>query len=365
MESVKKKPKKIDVEMSSPQRDKPSQPLRASKPSLMSRLFSRGGKKSAQPSAEKENIQQPSSLDDSPRKEKKNFNIPKIDLNSSSDDPLTDQSPAADFQLGKEENTKSSTAAAEEPEQATASSSDDLPQKERKEKFRLFSRKQKAPEAEDVFGEDSQKPKKEKKKRPEKDESVLELNLIPEELNKYSESELPRRLFKSGLAIFLTLLAIIGAYLGITWYQLNINSQIEGLGETIASVNQTIAEEEAIRNNSEDLQQRLAALESLLDKHVYWTNFFEQLEKNTLPQVYYLNFAMTGTDRLILSAVTDSYSSVAKQIVAFEQADDFVQDVKVSGAAARLNQDEGTLIGVDFNVELGFQPGVFLESNGN
>ena len=362
LESISKKSKVFEVAMSSPGKEKPDQPLKTSRPSLMSRLFSRQSSKPSFSDNQQEDVQPSSSLDSSSRTEKKVF---KESFNKGM--PSASES-SVDANAGANVTSISggkSYAIKDSPGETQSDAGEDLPLADSgKQKFRLFSRQQKAV-TEDVFADKDANFKKDKRKKHGDDESVLELNLIPEELSKYPELEFPKKVFRSGLSIFLAILFVVGAYLGITWYQLNINSKIEGLEKTIADIKEDIAQQEAIRNSAEDLQKRLTAIEGLLGKHVYWTQFFEQLEKNTLPQVYYLSFAMTGTEGLILSAITDSYSSVAEQIVTFEQADDFIKDVKVSGASAEFNQEEGTLIGVDFNVELDFQPGVFLKNNSN
>jgi hypothetical protein len=163
------------------------------------------------------------------------------------------------------------------------------------------------------------------------------------------------------LTIFIFILLVVGGYLGITWYQLKITREIEELETDIIALDRQIDRYESEKSAALELQNRLAVIRELLDSHVYWTKFFGLLEKYTIDEVYYINFSMAGSEKLIISAVGKDYESVAKQLIAFQQATDFVETVRINAAAAEIDPEEGTYTGVNFNIDLEFLPGVFLE----
>jgi len=192
------------------------------------------------------------------------------------------------------------------------------------------------------------------------EQRVLNVDLIPAELSKYPELELPKKIFSSGLIILAVVLAIGAVYLGMTWYQLKVNNQLDELNGEITSLEKQIGAYESQKTSAIALQKKLEMIRRLLDNHIYWTKFFDLLEKHTTSEVYYTNFSMAGTDKLVLSAVGKDYESVAKQLIAFQQASDFIQEVKIDAASAELN-DNGEYSRVTFNINLVLIPEVFKE----
>ena len=69
---------------------------------------------------------------------------------------------------------------------------------------------------------------------------------------------------------------------------------------------------------------------------------------------------MAGRSALTIQAVGRDYESVAEQLVAFEQANDFVKNVRIDSASAVIDLDSETYQGVNFNVNLEFLPEVFF-----
>lgn len=203
--------------------------------------------------------------------------------------------------------------------------------------------------------------KKKTKKLVNLNADALDVNLIPKDLIKYPEVELPKIYVRSGSVIFITFLVVIAGYLGITFYQINISRQIKNLEISIASLDEQINSFDTDKQNAVRLQRRIELVRGLLDKHIYWTKFFGLLEKNTIKDVYYTNFSMAGQEKLIISAVGKDYTAVAQQLVAFEEANDFIKSAQVDGAAAQIDQDNERLIGVGFNITLEFVPNIFLK----
>lgn len=78
-----------------------------------------------------------------------------------------------------------------------------------------------------------------------------------------------------------------------------------------------------------EIDKTINSVNYLLKNHIYSSEFFKVLEKTTLPTVQWSNFTLdTSAGTANLSGKADSYSTLAKQIVAFKDAK---FDISVSG----------------------------------
>ncbi|HLC90060.1 MAG TPA: hypothetical protein VJG65_03805 [Patescibacteria group bacterium] len=194
----------------------------------------------------------------------------------------------------------------------------------------------------------------------EKSVEFLDVNLMPAEMAKHPELEISKKLTNLGAVLGGIVVFVIIFYLGITWYQLMITRQIKKMEGQIIQLDDQIKTRENEKKQALDFSSRLDLVKQLLDSHIYWTNFFELLEKYTSTEVYYTNFAMAGRDKLIITAVGRDYKSVAKQLVVFQEAKDFIKNVRIDAANAQIDPASGFYQGVNFNINLEFLPGVFL-----
>lgn len=431
LESVRKKPKVFNIEMSRPQKEEVKQPLRTSQPSFFTRLFSKKEKPAKVLSKDPKN-EKPRVESKTERTSKKVLHIPKIKpvkskplktsrpsfftrLFSKKEKPgsssfsnlkmESEQTPELDedkttekvLHIPKVETIRdeyspdllSGNISATQKEiekhkekvedkfvmpgdsgisvkKIKEDQSPSLPASQstdfKLDKIKSVKKKSNAGVWWKVFTKwKGKKDKKSGKEDLNSREGRLDVNLIPEELAKKPEIKLSKKLFISGLIIFISILLIVGGYLGISYYQFKITEQIEELEVKIANLNKQIAQYEEGKSAALALQQRLETLRQLLDNHVYWTQFFDLLEKYTISEVYYTNFSMAGKDKLSISAVGKDYNSVAKQLLVFQNAVDFVANVRIDAASAEVNQDEGGYAGVSFSINLEFLPGVFLK----
>ncbi|MBI2644880.1 hypothetical protein HYW94_01740 [Candidatus Uhrbacteria bacterium] len=108
-------------------------------------------------------------------------------------------------------------------------------------------------------------------------------------------------------------------------------------------------------------QTKLTAFNNLFKNHLYWTQFFEELEKHTLPNVAYDSISISTNYVTSLSAHTTDYASVAKQLIAFQDASSFVTNVEITSANAVLSPT-GVSTGVNFSVRLEIDPAVITKT---
>lgn len=160
--------------------------------------------------------------------------------------------------------------------------------------------------------------------------------------------------------VLLTFLFSAALYWAMHFYQLKIKSQNDFILENIESLKKEIAIYEEDKIEAEKVQGQLQAIENLLTSHLYWTKFFGSLEKNTIPDVYYSNFVASSNGAVSLSAVSKNFSSVAEQLVSFEEAKDLVKEVNITSASAQIDPT-GMITEVNFEIDLKLVPEVFLK----
>lgn len=108
----------------------------------------------------------------------------------------------------------------------------------------------------------------------------------------------------------------------------------------------------------------------ILATHVYWTKFFEKIEKYTLPDVYYTGgFNASTSGLLILQATAPDFETVSKQLVVLKNAPDFVQDVSITSAQRQSASvttilPEGAVLAshVTFTINLNLAPDIFYKT---
>lgn len=359
LKSAQKRPSEFRIEMASPAKEKTAPPLKEFKPSLLSRLFDKKLSSTQPPavsSSELASGEASQSKEVSRQKEEKILHLPQMD--TAEVDLFKSPSPAQVSSDSEEKNKiqkidderiKPKVSAPLIKTTAEVTKPQKLKPKSNFIAKLFFWRRKKKFKSAKISAKEAAK------------EAILDVNLIPADLAKQSEIELSGKLFSSGVVILVFIFLIAAVYLGISWYQLRVIRQIGEVEAKIAGLNQEIAKYEKEKSLALDLQNRLDLIHQLLDNHVYWTKFFGLLEKYTIDEVYYTNFSMTGKDKLILSAVGKDYESVAKQLVVFQQATDFVKSVKIDAASAQFDPKELVYLGVKFNISLEFPPEVFLK----
>lgn len=378
-DAVRKKPKLFSIEMSSPSRDTVQSSLKSAKPSLVSRLFDRKVRPSSL-SAEPLLTSRIKKEFGSPRKEQTVVHIPKMSGGADADPDVDSElavnaqgssdadqarSRAARVDSGADDNTSRGLAAVPaikvvEKNESAASRLRISKPKFGWFKFGRFSQRSAKRPSTTVIAETADDSSRQFGQGQAREE-VVDVNLIPEDMNQHPELELGRKIFSTVISLVASLLLVVVSYFGLIAFQINIANQAQGIEDKIKILDDQIAQLESSRQEAKNFQQYLNLVKGLLDKHVYWTAFFNSLTSYTIKNVYYSNFSMSGTDKLVITAVATDYRSVAEQLVAFQQATDFIKNVKINAATAIIDTKDGTYHGVNFTADLEFLPGVFLK----
>lgn len=161
-----------------------------------------------------------------------------------------------------------------------------------------------------------------------------------------------------GSLMIITLIASLGVlvvfYFGLLTWNTRLTSIGQRTNENIKNTESALAKFEDSVKRINATGQEIQRVYDLLNKHIYWTNFFALLEKYTLPEVKFSGFAATNNGALTLNATAPDYATMAKQlkILQTDQAKEFVTEVDISGGTKSET-------GVSFSVALVLNPDLF------
>lgn len=179
------------------------------------------------------------------------------------------------------------------------------------------------------------------------------ISFIPE-----NEVSVKLRFFKKiflGEIVILLFCFLLGfSYLILLWYHANLMTKSSDLEIKISELKEKIA-----RNQKEEEimlidQKRIKAAQVLLDQHIYWSNLFDLLGRYTVDDVYYKDFAVSDFEKITLQAVGADFRSMARQLLVFSQAKDYIKDVKISSGSYSPT-------GVSFTINLTVDKALFYK----
>lgn len=205
-------------------------------------------------------------------------------------------------------------------------------------------------------------PKKEKVEKEEKKikgESFL-VNLLPEEL--VSREEPKKKLIQLAFYLLLSAGVIVVFYLAMLFYQSWIVTRAEKLKQERIGIETEISSLRRLHEESIAFKKKIDGAKELLKTHVYWTKFFEKLEKYTVSDVYYAgSFSATTGGGITLEARAPDFESVAEQLVVFKNASDFVEEVSITSAQrVEVGVSEGVPPGSILASQVGFKINLIL-----
>lgn len=196
---------------------------------------------------------------------------------------------------------------------------------------------------------------------PEDDEAGFNVNLLSEDL--YTKFKPRQKLMQLGL-VALGAAAVVGLiFFGLDLLQRSVTSDVTNKQAELATVRSQIDslknEQQAIQNTT----KKIAAIRDLIDQHTRWTQFFARLESYTLSNVFY-GPAFSGDIKgsMTFTATTDSFNSVAKQYLVFQQAlaaGNFISSFTISNATRSVTAAGSQ---VHFTVSFNVLPSVFLDT---
>lgn len=188
---------------------------------------------------------------------------------------------------------------------------------------------------------------------------VLEVNLVKDEVG--VEFNWNKHLLSLFLSLFIAALFVAEIYYGLDWWQKQEESRTAAINAEYQSVTSKIKN---ISNNSKDFsifKEKVALTQQLADSHIYWTNFFDWLEKNTLNSVSYGSFTGDISGAYTLDANAKTFSDISWQVKAFKDSEMVEKATVESGSSGRGEGDKvASDANVSFSIDFQIKPQIFF-----
>jgi len=193
---------------------------------------------------------------------------------------------------------------------------------------------------------------------------ILEVNLIKDEMQ---VSFNLRKHFSTLLfALFVATLFVVEIYLGLNWWSAYEEERLAQAQTRFNTLSEEIRKMKTTSDQISAFKQRVELADALLSRHVYWTNFFNWLETNTLSSVSYQNFSGKNDGEYNLEASTDNFRDISWQTRLF-LADPAVLSVRVDegGGDRDLENPEANkeTAKIEFNLQIKVDPSIFNDSD--
>ncbi len=225
----------------------------------------------------------------------------------------------------------------------------------------LAQNKQNLKEHQEILSKEKNKKKQNKKfisiENKWKAPKALTANLVKGEITNFVS-------WKSQIRILIisTVLAclVVGLFYGTLLYQeRNINKQRKITEQEIRKLDLNIEKSEKEIDKIKIFNRKLTFTRLLLDKHIYWSNFFDFLEKNIITNAYITGAFSSGIDGKYSFPITAKKLSDITNQIRVLSTNEYVSDVKVESAQKTSNKEGGD--GVDFILEISLKPEIFYK----
>lgn len=189
---------------------------------------------------------------------------------------------------------------------------------------------------------------------------TLTVNLLPEEFAHHPELNLSRKFLVYLASLGVCAFAILTVSQIISLYYNSIGNEIRRSQRQIDEYLRQIDQFQSYVSLSQQKLQELDRMEQLLSGHRYLTQAFVHLQQLTVDDVSYSSLALAGEGTVSLQATGRDYRTVARQLVAFQEATDVVKAVTITGASGMAAPGSRELNKVTFSIVLELQPAAFL-----
>ncbi|MEK7103446.1 MAG: hypothetical protein AAB870_03825 [Patescibacteria group bacterium] len=156
-------------------------------------------------------------------------------------------------------------------------------------------------------------------------------------------------------SVFVGVALVALTYGGLYIYGYFTEQQLASTLQERQDLDNSIATIELHRAQLVQFQNTLENVKTLLDNHIHWTHFFTILEKNTVTDITYVSVVMSPEGKIRISGIAKDFTTLARQLRAFEDAKDVFASVSIPSGHAVLGQT-GETIGVNFDASLILKP---------
>ncbi|MDD5290560.1 MAG: hypothetical protein PHZ04_00395 [Patescibacteria group bacterium] len=186
---------------------------------------------------------------------------------------------------------------------------------------------------------------------------TLETNLIKGEITVFFDWQ------KNAAFLIVSMILaaiVVGAIYGwLSWWGSQKEEENQYFVERFSELDKEIARVEGEAKKVLVFKKKLSLVNSLLDQHIYWTNFFKFLEENTLADVYYSGFAGDNKGKYSLTANAKNFSVIQAQVERFLSSE-YISEASVSEAGiSTAERKAGEANEIAFGLKLVIDPVIF------
>jgi hypothetical protein len=185
--------------------------------------------------------------------------------------------------------------------------------------------------------------------------NILEINLVKDQINVYFDWY--KNIAMLVVFVFLSAVLVAEIYLALSWWQSENDSAVGQEEQRFIELSEETREIRAQAEEALTFQTKLNRANYILDNHLYWSNFFNYLEKNTLENVQYKSFEGDILGNFTIPAVSNNFPSLGQQIYQL-QSDPNTLEASISNGE-KLESTEENLEQVEFEIDLKVSPKLF------
>ncbi|MFA5318003.1 MAG: hypothetical protein WC323_00795 [Patescibacteria group bacterium] len=160
------------------------------------------------------------------------------------------------------------------------------------------------------------------------------------------------------ISIIFFVLIIAGSWVYLDMEEKKIEDGISSVAGNIAAKQAELINLKKEMGGIDGLREKIGAAKTILDNHIYWTNFFSYLENNTLPGVYYSEFSGDLSGEYAIPAGTEEFRNFISQMENWQQENEYT--IAATSGGAEINKSGGQ-DAVSFELELKVKPEIFLK----
>lgn len=191
--------------------------------------------------------------------------------------------------------------------------------------------------------------------------NILEINLVKDQVSVFFDWY--KNLAFLFVLVFLCFLFVIEIYLGLSWWQ-NYNQNANNYEYEDFNLTELSSELRQIKEETNEalvFQDKLNKVAYLLNNHIYWTNFFDYLEDNTLEGVKYTQFSGNLSGEYSLDTIASNYPLIGKQSNKYLESENVSSAVVSSASLQEIKDEENDVVNsfVVFTTDLTINPEIF------
>ncbi len=119
------------------------------------------------------------------------------------------------------------------------------------------------------------------------------------------------------LVLVVSSILVLEVYWLLNWWEKTEAQKVEIIDEDVKSIKDEISQLEIEYKELTNFKVRADLANNLLNKHPYWTNFFEWLEGVTLSSVTWESFSGDLNGKYSLSGKSNTFADISWQVKAF------------------------------------------------